>query len=156
MWKMSWRQGQTAILTQVLLTIAALLSHLGWSCSTVGHWGLKALCLPLALTFGILSPTNPNCSRSLVILLSYVHMLPLFFRLITQVHLLIEGSVEGQYITFAGPYCITNSNERTNALLYKYINLSHFIFERVDVSMCERWVGDGDRLLYWPQVLLRP
>ena len=33
-----WRQGQTAILTQVLLlTIAALLSHLGWGCSTVGH-----------------------------------------------------------------------------------------------------------------------
>ena len=33
-----WIQGQTAILTQVLLlTIAALLSHLGWGCSTVGH-----------------------------------------------------------------------------------------------------------------------
>ena len=48
---MSWRQGQTATLTQVLLmTIAALLSHLGWGCSTVGHWGPKALCLPLALT----------------------------------------------------------------------------------------------------------
>ena len=28
-WEMSWKQGQTAILTQVLLTIAALLSHLG-------------------------------------------------------------------------------------------------------------------------------
>ena len=38
------------ILTQVLLTIAALLSHLGWGCSTVGHWGPKALCLPLTLT----------------------------------------------------------------------------------------------------------
>ena len=35
------------ILTQVLLTIAVLLSHLGWGCPTVGHW---ALCLPLALT----------------------------------------------------------------------------------------------------------
>ena len=50
-WEMSWRRGQTAILTQVLLaTIAALLPRLGWSCSTVGHWGPKALCLPLALT----------------------------------------------------------------------------------------------------------
>ena len=30
-----WRQGQTAILTQILfLTIAALLPHLGWGCST--------------------------------------------------------------------------------------------------------------------------
>ena len=28
-----------------------------------------------------------------------VHLLPLLFRLFTQVHLLIDGSVEGQYIT---------------------------------------------------------
>ena len=35
---------------RVLLTIAALLPHLGWGCSTVGHWGPKALCLPLSLT----------------------------------------------------------------------------------------------------------
>ena len=47
---MSWRRGQTAILTpSPSSTIAALLSHLGWGCSTVGHWGPKALCLPLAL-----------------------------------------------------------------------------------------------------------
>ena len=60
-WEMSWRQGQTAILTQVLLaTLAAFLSSLGWSCSTVGDWELKALYLPLALTLGILSPTNSN------------------------------------------------------------------------------------------------
>ena len=39
------------ILTQVLLTIAALLSHLGWDCSTMGHWEPKALCLPLVLTW---------------------------------------------------------------------------------------------------------
>ena len=33
-WEMSWRWGQTAILTQVLLaTIAALLPHLGWGCT---------------------------------------------------------------------------------------------------------------------------
>ena len=33
------------------------------------------------------------------------------------------------------------TNERTNALLYKNMYLSHFILERVDVSvMCERWV----------------
>ena len=35
----------------------------------------------------------------LVILLFNVHLLPLFFRLFTQVHLLIDGSVEGQYVT---------------------------------------------------------
>ena len=49
---------------------------------------------------GILTPTNSNHLGHLVILLSYVHLLPLFFRLFTQVHLLIDGSVEGQYITF--------------------------------------------------------
>ena len=35
----------------------------------------------------------------LVILFSNAHLLPLFFRLFSQVHFLIDGSVEGQYIT---------------------------------------------------------
>ena len=35
----------------------------------------------------------------LVILFSNVHLLPLFFHLFTQVHPLIDGLVEGQYIT---------------------------------------------------------
>ena len=49
--------------------------------------------------FGILSNwLEPP--RSLVILFSTVHLLPLLFRLFKQVHLLIDGSVEGQYITF--------------------------------------------------------
>ena len=54
------------ILTQVLLTIAALLSHLGWCCSTVGHWGPKALCLPLALISAScpqLTPTPTDSSH---------------------------------------------------------------------------------------------
>ena len=45
---------------QVLLT-TALFPHLGWSCSTVGHWGPKALCLPLALNLAScpqLAPTS--------------------------------------------------------------------------------------------------
>ena len=34
-----------------------------------------------------------------------------------------------------------NFNERTNTLLYKNIHLSHFIHERVDVSVvCEKWM----------------
>ena len=37
-WEVSWRRGQTATYwPKVLLTIAALLPHLGWGCSTVGH-----------------------------------------------------------------------------------------------------------------------
>ena len=68
------------ILTQVLLTIPALLSHFGWGCSTMGHWGPKALCLPLALTlasclqlarnalgtwlYNCLTPTCFHCSSA--------------------------------------------------------------------------------------------
>ena len=84
--------------TQVLLTIAAVLPHLGWGCSTVGHWGPKALCLPLVLTWASCLPLS-QAVCALVILLFNVHLLPLFFRLFTQVRLLIDGSVEGQSIT---------------------------------------------------------
>ena len=96
---MSWRWWQTAILTQVLLrTVAALLPHLGWGCSTVGHWGPKALCLPLALTStSCLQLTRTVCASGYTFF--NAHLLLLFFRLFTQVHLLIDGSVKGQYIT---------------------------------------------------------
>ena len=43
-------------------------------------------------------------------------------------------------------------NERTHFLIKIY--LSHFILERVVFLVGERWVGDGDRLLFWPKVLL--
>ena len=57
--EVSWRLGQTATYwPKVVLTIAALLSHLGWGWSTVGHWGPKALCLPLALN----SASGSNCN----------------------------------------------------------------------------------------------
>ena len=86
------------ILMKVLLTIAAFLSHLGWDYSTVGHWGPKALCLPLALT----SASCPQLTQAvcvLVIFLFDAHLLPLFFCLFTQVHLLIDGLVKGQHVT---------------------------------------------------------
>ena len=84
---------------QVLLaTIAALLLHLGLCCSTGGHWGPKTLCLPLALTSASYLHLSPTvCAPGYIIV--YVHLLQLFFRFFTQVHLLIDGSVEGQYIT---------------------------------------------------------
>ena len=67
-------------------------------CSTMGYWGPKALCLLLALN-------SASCLQltwtvwHLVILLFNAHLLPLFFRLFTLVHLLIDCLVEGQYIT---------------------------------------------------------
>ena len=67
-------------------------------CSTVGHWGSQALCLQADSHAGILSPTDSNRPGHLVILLSHTHLLQLFFRLFTQVHVLIDGSVKGQSI----------------------------------------------------------
>ena len=52
------------ILTKVLLTIAALLSHLGLGCSTICHWEPKALCLPLALTSASYPQLTPNARTS--------------------------------------------------------------------------------------------
>ena len=72
---------------------------LAWGCSTVGHWGPQRP--QSASWFSRWHPVSNwlEPSEHLVILFSYVHMLPLFFRSFTQVHLLIDGSVEGQYIT---------------------------------------------------------
>ena len=93
-------------------TRAALLSHLGFN-----QGSLRAQS-PLSVAgshFGILSPTDSNRPGHLVILFSYVHLLPLFFRLFTQVHLLIDGSVEGQYITFFHKENITNNTNRNHS-----------------------------------------
>ena len=68
-------------------------------CSTVGNWGPQALSLQADSHAGILSPTDSSRPGHLVILLFNIHLLPLFFRLFTQGHLLTDGSVEGQYIT---------------------------------------------------------
>ena len=85
----------------LLVTIAALLPHLGWGCSTMRHRWPQALSLQADSHAGILSPTDSNRPRHLVILLSDTHLLPLFFRLFALVHLLIDGSVEGEYITLS-------------------------------------------------------
>ena len=76
--EMSWRRGQTAMLTPSSSdhSSTSFSSRLG--CSTVGHWGPIALCLPLALTSAsCLQLTQSVCV--LVILLFRIHLLPLFF-----------------------------------------------------------------------------
>ena len=99
-WEMSWRQGQTAILTpNSSSTIAALLSNFGWVAQPWATEGRKPLVYKLILTQAFcLQLTQTVCA--LVILLFNTHLLPLFFRLFTQVHLLIDGSVKGQYIRY--------------------------------------------------------
>ena len=42
---------------------------------------------------------------------------------------------------------MTNFNERTNTLLYKNISLTLYS-KGLMLVVCERWVGDGDRLLH--------
>ena len=79
-------------------TIAALLPHLGWVAQTLITEGPK----PSVWSWFLLRHPVSNWlepSGHLVILWSNVHLLPQFFRLCTLVHLLIDGSDEGQYIT---------------------------------------------------------
>ena len=126
-WEMSWRRTRLPYWTQVLLTIAALLPHLGWGCSTVDHWGPKALCLPLALN----STSCPQLTQAvcvLVILMFNAHLLPLFFHLFTQVHLLIDGSVEGQYVTLSSFIL----------WLYIYIYIYIYIYKLMKNFVCQK------------------
>ena len=60
-------------------------------------------------------------SGHLVILLSKVNLLPLFFHLFTQVHLLIDDSIEGQYITWMEKEVIPDSAApKSNFLFLNY------------------------------------
>ncbi len=79
--------------------------------------------------FGILSPTNSNRPGILVILLSHVHLLLLFFHLFRMGRLLIENSVEGQYITM-GALLMKRISARNNLAepipfqVYKWFEIS--------------------------------
>ena len=93
------RQGQTTILTQVLLlTIAALLPHLGLGCSTGGRWGPWPSICELVLTRAFLSPTKSTAAGTCFIFFHNAHFLPL---LIYAGASLIDSSVKDQYITLA-------------------------------------------------------
>ena len=92
-----WRLWQTAILTQLLLlTIATFLLHLGRGSLRATALSLQAG--PLSLSLAVLSPTHSTAAGTCL----YSFITPTcfrFFRLFPQVHLLIDGSVKGQYTT---------------------------------------------------------
>ena len=103
-----WRQGQTPILTQLLLlTIARCVifknplstsQHLGWGCSTGGS--LRAvLHLQAGPHSGLPVPNSLNGRRYLPIFFHNAHLLPLFLPLIYTGASLIDGLVKGQYTT---------------------------------------------------------
>ena len=113
-----WAGGGDRLLywPQVLLTIAALLSHLCW----VAHpWVIEgpkpSVCRWLSIRHLVTNWLQLQLTQAvsvLVIFLFDVHLLPLFFRLFTQVHLLIDGSVECQYVTLIRTlYCWVLSKE---------------------------------------------
>ena len=65
-WEMSWKRRQTAILTPSSSGHSSTSSSSWLGCSTVGHWGPKALCRPLALNSAPcpqLTPTATDSSR---------------------------------------------------------------------------------------------
>ena len=103
-WEVSWRRGQTVILTQSSSDHSSTSSSSWQGCSTVGHWGPQALSLQADSHSGILSPNwlqlelELNWFKPSVSWL-YFYLTSTCFRLFTQVHLLIDGSVEGQYTT---------------------------------------------------------
>ncbi len=59
-WEVSWRRGQTTILTQVLLTIEALLSHPGWAAQPWVTEGPSPLSGSCSHSASILSPTDSS------------------------------------------------------------------------------------------------
>ena len=125
-WEVIWRRGQTATYwPHVLLTIAALLSHSGWAAELWVTEGPSPLS-DAGSHYGIFSPTGTgteltqaacgtwlyNCGRTHLhriqprpqVKVIFQYLWPdapvsLFFCLFTQVHLLIDGSVEGHYVT---------------------------------------------------------
>ena len=97
--------------------------NLGWVDQPWVTEGRKPSVCKLILTLAsYLQLTQTICA--LVILLFNAHLLPLFFHLFTQVHLLIDGLVEGQYITLETHICknkINNCLKNTNLLVDLFI-----------------------------------
>ena len=89
--------GRTAILTSSSSsTIAAFLPHFGW---VAQPWVTEVRKLSVCKLILTLASYLKLIRTAPVISFSDDHLLPLFFRLFTQVRLLIDDSVEGQYIT---------------------------------------------------------
>ena len=133
-----WRQGQTALLTQLLLsTIArcvifkthkALLPHLGWSCSTRGRWGQQSSGYVFRLqasSYSGLPVSNWFKGRwHLPIFFHNVHLLPLLLLLIYTGASLIDSSVKGQYTTVLDREIWNHI--KVCQLFLKFITWNHF------------------------------
>ena len=100
--KDKWRQGQTAVLTQLLLlTIAALFPQHFFRLGLLNRGSLRATALSLQAGSHSGLPVSNwlNCGRYLPIFFHNAHLLPLLLPLIYTGASLIDGSVKGQYTT---------------------------------------------------------
>ena len=100
-WEMSWRRGGTGILTPSSSDHSSTSSSSWLGCSTMGHWGLS-VCRWLSIQHLVSNLLHFQLTQAICVLVIFLfdaHLLPLFSCLFTQVHLLIEGSVKGQYAT---------------------------------------------------------
>ena len=117
-----WRQGRTVILNQSSSDHSSTSSSSWLGLLNRGSLRDQSPLSAAGSQFGILSPTDSSRLEHLVILLSHMHLLPLFFRFFTQVHLLIDGSVEDQYVTGWG-FCIsTQVGNLMSNLVHTYIS----------------------------------
>ena len=91
---------------------AAFLPHLGWGCSTGSRWGPQPSVCKLALTLAFLSSTDSTAVGTCLYSFITPNCFRFFFCLFTQVHLLIDGSVKGQYITVDALGMVFESFER--------------------------------------------
>ena len=98
---MSWRQWTDCYIDPKFFFDHSSTSFSSWlgllNCGSLRAAKPSVYKLVLTLLAYCLQLTQAVCA--LVILLFNVHILPMFFRLFTQAHLLIDGSVVGQYIT---------------------------------------------------------
>ena len=123
--------------TDCYINPAVLLSHLG---RVTQPWVTEG---PKPFVWSWFSLRHPHSnwlepSGHLVILLSNGHLLPLVFRLFTQVHLLIDGSVEGQYITSL-PHTHTHAHTHTHSYIYVYIYMCVCVCVCVCVKIALTW-----------------
>ena len=105
-------------------------------CSTVDHWGPQSP--QSASWFSRLHPLFNWLKPSvhLVILLFNDHLLPLFFRLFIQVHLLIDSSVEDQNITLFLYY--KDTSMETHSPDNEQFPIQHLLF-KWQVVQIDHW-----------------
>ena len=102
-WEMSWRRGQTAILIPNSSDHTSNSSSSWLGCSTMGHWGTQGPQSASWFSRWHLVPNWLQLAQTASGTWLYNCLTFTCFRLFTLVHLLVDGSIEGQYVTMIDP-----------------------------------------------------